>query len=263
MSSQSSTPPSNETTKSGSRVGLYVTIGIGSLAIGCSLAAIPFLTPAMRKHALPYIPATPKQIGNVFQSVRAYGRAHNTSAFDVLKQPAVRLVDLGSGDGRIVFEAASRGFVATGVELNAVLCVYSTLKALLTTGWRKPTTTTSDQALLAEAKSYLIQRPRFRRADFWRVDMSEYDVIVVFGVQEMMKDLGDKLRSEMKANSLIVSCRNPIPSYKSVYTIEDDMDSVWIYNTQSLFELVEQDEKLVQRKRTQQEKEDDDDEDTL
>lgn len=65
--------------------------------------------------------------------------------------------------------------------------------------------------------------------------MSEYDCIVVFGVQEMMKDLGKKLRTEMKDDALIVSCRNPIPSFKSVHLIDDELDSVWVYDKKALW----------------------------
>jgi len=35
------------------------------------------------------------------------------------------LVDVGSGDGRIVLEAARRGYKAHGVELNPWLVLYS------------------------------------------------------------------------------------------------------------------------------------------
>lgn len=132
---------------SSSKVGLYTTLGISALAVGCTIAAVPFLTPAMRKHALPYVPATPKQIDNVFRALRAF-RHHNPNK--------VRLVDLGSGDGRIVFEAAKRGYRATGIELNAVLCFYSKYKAIVD----------------ADVRS-AIWRPSFSRADLWKVITKE------------------------------------------------------------------------------------------
>ena len=134
----------SDTSKSSSRFGLYTTLGISALAIGGTIAAIPFLTPAMRKHALPYIPATPKQISNVFKALKAYrvGVDPNKTS----------LIDLGSGDGRIVFEAAKMGYKATGVELNAVLCFYSKYKTIADSEVRS-------------AK----WRPKFMRADLWKV----------------------------------------------------------------------------------------------
>jgi hypothetical protein len=86
---------SSSSSPSGSKFGLYTTLGIGVLAIGGSIAAIPFLTPAMRKHALPYIPATPKQIDNVFKSIRIYGTQNSIPNTQVTKNNLVKLVDLG------------------------------------------------------------------------------------------------------------------------------------------------------------------------
>lgn len=85
-----------------SRYGLYATLGISALAIGGSIAAIPFLTPAMRKHALPYIPATPKQISNVFKSIQMYSQQNNLSNYKVIttttnnnnNNKVVKLIDL-------------------------------------------------------------------------------------------------------------------------------------------------------------------------
>lgn len=136
-----------ERSKSSSKVGFYTTLGISALAVGCSIAAIPFLTPAMRKHALPYVPATPKQISNVFKALRAYRPEDNPNM--------VKLVDLGSGDGRIVFEAARKGYRATGVELNAILCFYSKYKSIVDYDLRTA-----------------VWRPKFLRADLWKVALS-------------------------------------------------------------------------------------------
>jgi hypothetical protein len=53
--------------------------------------SVPFLTPALRRHALPYVPATRQQLDNIFYLLK------NSST----KQHR-HLIDLGSGDGRIV-----------------------------------------------------------------------------------------------------------------------------------------------------------------
>lgn len=225
---------SKDSSSSSSKFGLYSTLGIAALAIGGTIAAIPFLTPAMRKHALPYVPATPKQISNVFTALRAYRPDSNPNK--------TKLIDLGSGDGRIVFEAAKMGYQAIGVELNAVLCFYSKYKSIVDPELRNS-----------------IWRPKFKRADLWKVDMGEYDCIVVFGVQEMMKDLGTKLKVEMKPDALIVSCRNPIPSFKSVYMIDDELDSVWVYDKKSLYVEVKTNGTVKKPKPKRTDDDDDDD----
>lgn len=91
--------------------------------------------------------------------------------------------------------------------------------------------------------------------------MSDYDCIVVFGVQEMMKDLGKKLKSEMKEDALIVSCRNPIPSFRSVHIVEDELDSVWVYDKKSLLTEVPFNGNASQKQRRPKQNDDDDDDD--
>lgn len=70
-------------------VGKLIAGTIGVSAIGISIVTLPFLSPAFRKHCLPYIPATDQQIQNVFETVKRVEKVG-------------RVVDLGSGDGRIV-----------------------------------------------------------------------------------------------------------------------------------------------------------------
>ena len=239
-----SSEPISSSGEEPSKFGLYATMGLGVVAIGFSIATIPFLTPAMRKHTLPYIPATPKQIKNVFKSIKLYSNSKNIANTLPTKTNSPKLVDLGSGDGRIVFAAAQRGFQATGVELNAVLVLYSKFATLK--NWTSK----------SKNEELTLHRPTFKRADFWNINMTEYDIIVVFGVQEMMKDLASKLRTEIKPNTLIVSCRNPIPNFTSVFNIDDEIDSVWIYDKDSLMKRTESEKTKMGAK-----KQDDDDDD--
>lgn len=60
---------------------------IGGTLVALYSVAIPFIAPALRKHCLPFVPATSKQIENVLI---------------MLKGRKGMLVDIGSGDGRIV-----------------------------------------------------------------------------------------------------------------------------------------------------------------
>lgn len=217
---------SEQSPKRNSKVGLYMALGVGAAAIGFSIAAIPFLTPALRSHALPYVPATNKQIENVFKALKQYSLERHLTKIAPSKNNIVKLIDLGSGDGRIVFEAAKRGYHSTGVELNSMLFLYSKYKTFIS--WKDKTE---------------LFKPVFKRANFWKINMTEYDLIVVFGVQSMMRDLASKLKEEMKPDCLIMSCRFPISSYKSVFKLEDELDGVWIYDKESLNNLIEEDKK--------------------
>jgi len=191
-----------------SKFGYYAAMTIGVFAVGFSVLTIPFVLPAMRKHALPYIPATTKQVENVFKAINIYSQQNNLNYSNPSAKNLVKLIDLGSGDGRIVFDAASRGYHSTGVELNSVLVMYSKIKSIL------------NQVKGVENAS----NAHFRRADLWKISMKEYDLIIVFGVQEMMKELATKIKDEMKPNALIVSCRHPIKAFKSVFSYDDELD---------------------------------------
>ena len=73
------------------RLQTIASIGIaffGSVSIGLLALSLPFVWPAFRRHVLPYIPATDLQIHNVLKLVK--------------KTKPLTLIDLGSGDGRLV-----------------------------------------------------------------------------------------------------------------------------------------------------------------
>lgn len=181
--------------KSKSKIG-KVFLGItGTAAVGIVLVTTPFVTPALRKICLPYVPATERQIANI---LRMGASKHKGST----------LVDLGSGDGRVVIAAARRGYQAHGYELNHWLVWYSRLQARL---------------------QGLHHKATFSRADLWKVNLSTPDTIIIFGVSEMMPKLQDKFQEEMKDDAQILACRFPLPNWKPTDKIEEGIDSVWLY----------------------------------
>eukprot|EP00049_Salpingoeca_infusionum_P005274 m.90351 g.90351 ORF g.90351 m.90351 type:complete len:179 (+) comp12915_c0_seq3:331-867(+) len=95
-------------------VGLFTVAGVFS-ALGAVL--LPFVAPALRRHALPYIPTTKSQVDAIVKLCRG--------------RPGPFL-DLGSGDGRIVIEVAKQlGIPSHGIELNPWLVFFSKLRAAL------------------------------------------------------------------------------------------------------------------------------------
>ncbi|XP_001663417.2 protein FAM173B [Aedes aegypti] len=174
-----------------------ILIGVtGGIAVGLSIVCYPFVAPALRKHCLPYVPATAKQIDNVLTSVRRAGAPD-------------KLLDIGSGDGRIVIAAAKRlQLEAHGVELNPWLVYYSRLAAL---------------------KGGVFGQTKFYRKDLWKYDISGYNNIVIFGVEQMMADLEKKIEHEAKPDSTIIACRFPFPTLQPTKTIDDGINSVWVY----------------------------------
>ncbi|CAH1641174.1 unnamed protein product [Spodoptera littoralis] len=169
---------------------IYVT---GGLAVGVSVICVPFVVPALRKICLPYVPATTEQLLGVSKALA--GRKG-------------RLLDVGSGDGRIVFTAAKLGFQADGVELNPWLVYYSRIAALLNPVYRGS---------------------KFYRRDLWKFDLKPYNNIVIFGVEQMMDDFEKKLITETNKDTVVVACRFPLPNMVPVETIGSGVDTVWKY----------------------------------
>ncbi|XP_052888501.1 ATP synthase subunit C lysine N-methyltransferase [Anopheles moucheti] len=175
-----------------------ILIGLtGGIAVGLSIVCYPFVAPALRRHCLPFVPATPKQIRNVLSFVKP-------------STTGSRLLDIGSGDGRIVIAAARTqpSIKADGVELNPWLVYYSRLAAL---------------------RNGVFNRTSFFRKDLWKFSLAPYDHIVIFGVEQMMEDLEKKILSEAAPGTTVIACRFPFPSMKTVDRIEEGVDSVWLY----------------------------------
>ncbi len=83
-----------------------VLLGVtGGVIAGICVVTVPFVMPALRRVCLPYVPATPQQVENVMLMLR--GRSGS-------------LVDLGSGDGRIVSTFALRWIVSSGLCCGVV-----------------------------------------------------------------------------------------------------------------------------------------------
>ncbi|XP_076758640.1 ATP synthase subunit C lysine N-methyltransferase isoform X2 [Xylocopa sonorina] len=176
-----------------SKLGLYLVGITGGVATAISVICISFVSPAFRKICLPYVPATTQQVHNVLQALNGYSGS---------------LIDLGSGDGRIVFAAAKAGFKAHGIELNPWLVWYSRVKAIIIGS--------SSQT-------------RFIKQNLWKHNLNKYDNIVLFGVDQMMKDVETKFMKELHKDCVIIACRFPLPTMNAIKTIGEGVDTVWVY----------------------------------
>lgn len=79
--------PGGSDTSLKKRLGVIATCVVGGSLVALYAVAGPFVAPALRKVCLPFVPATSTQIENVLK---------------VLQTRSGSLVDIGSGDGRIV-----------------------------------------------------------------------------------------------------------------------------------------------------------------
>ncbi|HLD61213.1 MAG TPA: hypothetical protein VJA27_03750 [Patescibacteria group bacterium] len=103
--------------------------------------------------------------------------------------PKTRLVDLGSGAGRLLFLAAGRGASAIGYELNPFLYYWTKLFIFL--------------------KGYT-GKVEVRLQSLYTAEVGEADVVTAFLFNEPMRKLEPKLWREMRAGAKVVSYTFPI-----------------------------------------------------
>ena len=99
-------------------------------------------------------------------------------------RPGERLVDLGSGDGRIAIAAAKRGAQALGVEINPRLVSRARMNAEM-----------AGQKDMA----------RFVRDDLFAVSLRDADVVTLYLLPQINEKLRPKLLTEMRPGARVVS----------------------------------------------------------
>jgi SAM-dependent methyltransferase len=108
-------------------------------------------------------------------------------------RPGRRLLDLGSGDGRVVFLAAYLGADATGIEFERELD-HLARRASRRLAGRVP-----------------VERARFRRGDFLKEDFSKYDVLFYYAHGSYLEQpLLEKIAREMREDAVaLISFKTP------------------------------------------------------
>lgn len=110
--------------------------------------------------------------------------------------------DLGSGDGRLVIEAARRyGARGVGVEREARLV---------------------DLARAAAASAQVADRVRFRQGDLFETDLSGATVVTLYLLPRLLERLLPKLRAELAPGARIVSHDYPLESWPADRTVDFD-----------------------------------------
>jgi hypothetical protein len=127
----------------------------------------------------PYLPTLSKQ---------------QATALSLLElKPGQRLVELGSGDGRMLIAAAKRGIHSIGYELNPLLVLYSKVasfkyRKLITIKW----------------------------GNFWSTPIPECDGLYVFLLDKYMPKLHKKITQEITSSVNVVSYAFRFPEKKHI-----------------------------------------------
>lgn len=101
------------------------------------------------------------------------------------------VVDLGSGDGRLLFAAAQRGAHAIGYEINPLLIVLTHIHAKL---------------------KGLVDQIELRRQNLWKADLAVADVIFVYGRRKNMPKFEEFIYRNAQKGSRVVVNTNPFPN---------------------------------------------------
>lgn len=106
-----------------------------------------------------------------------------------------KLVDLGSGDGRIVIAFARLGFESHGYEINPVLVAWSRFKI---------------RQLGLEKLAHI------HFSDYWQQNFSKFNVITLFTSPLVIGRVGRKAKRELKPGSRLVSNSFKLPGMKHI-----------------------------------------------
>ena len=108
------------------------------------------------------------------------------------KCEGLKVYDLGSGDGRIVYEFARKGANAVGVEVNPILYLFSIV-------W---------------VKLKGLNNTRFKCESFWNTKVSDADIIAIFIIPKMLPRMFKKLKKELEPGTKVVSYAFEFPDFK-------------------------------------------------
>ena len=165
---------------------------IRALALTALLLSFPVHAEDLKpvKDAGPYVPSPQSVVADMLRYAEV--------------GPSDFLIDLGSGDGRIVLTAAkifgARGF---GVEIKEDLVRRSNEAA---------------------QKEGLADRVKFMKQDLFKTDMSQATVITMYLLPDTVNLLKDKFLSELKPGTRIVSHDYPLTGWIPEKYVQMDLE---------------------------------------
>ena len=109
--------------------------------------------------------------------------------------PGQKIADIGSGDGRILIAFARKGIEAHGYEINPLL--------VLRSRW-------------AICRAHLGNRAFVHWKDFWKISLSGFDAVIIYGMPRILKDFEDKVEKEVVAGTKVISIIYKFPKRNAV-----------------------------------------------
>ena len=151
-------------------------------------SVLPYMATPKHKvrRALAYILANHPKPAAAATTTTTTARAANGSSGMVF-------VDLGSGDGEAVYQAAKLGYHAIGLELNFTLWAFASLRRQVF--WTR----------------YERQHSQFLWRNFFAYPLRDAHTVMIFGVTPLMTSMSQKLAAECQPGTFILSYRFAIP----------------------------------------------------
>lgn len=119
-------------------------------------------------------------------------------------QPKELAADLGSGDGRILIALAKSGAIAHGYEIDIRLIMES------------------ERIIKENDLQHLIS---IHNKNFWEEDLSDYDIITVYPMPDVMKILEEKLLEELMPGARVLLNYYPFKTWQP----ETVKDNIYLY----------------------------------
>ncbi len=146
-----------------------------------------------QKYGAPWVPTPYKTIKKMLEMAEV--------------RPGEILYDLGSGDGRVIIEAArSFGARAVGIEIDPFRYLWTKAR-IFTTG--------------------LTGNVNVLFGNFFNIDISQADVVTIYLLQDTNVKLIDKFIRELRPGSRIVSNTFTLPGLKIIN--HDEKSNIFVY----------------------------------
>ncbi len=166
---------------------IYIIIGFALIAALAYVIAAFLLPPFL---GAPFVPSSRVAV----ESILALSRV----------QPGERMVDLGSGDGRIVMAFARAGAEAHGYEINPTLVLISRFNI---------------------RRHGLHKNAHIHWRSFRACDFSKFNIVTAYTLSRLMASLEKKLQTSLPVGGRVVSHAFKFPNWPAAET----RDKVYLY----------------------------------
>jgi SAM-dependent methyltransferase len=126
-------------------------------------------------------------------------------------KPNELLIDIGCGDGRVLREASRRyGVRALGFEVNPLAYI------------------------LAKFRTITVKGVTVMMRNFWTVNIGDADVVFCYLFPDVMERLAQKLESELRPGTRVVSCNFSLPGWRHTEVLYPESslhgDPIYLYH---------------------------------